>query len=122
MVLSKIEHGILIPRYADTGNSQGFYCILPGYPSYVCLNESLLEGSEEVHQLVYKVLIDYHKSIPVDSKIRVFELVRYFEELGVLPIVAGQLILEPLPEIVFIGRAFRPWRFTPNNDRVRIIG
>lgn len=122
MVLAKIERGVLIPFYADTGNSRGFYCILPGYPSYVCLNENLLEGSEEVHRLVYQVLIDYHLSVPPDSKIRVFELVRYFEELGELPIVASQLILEPLPEIIFIGRAFRPWRFTPNDDRVRIIG
>jgi hypothetical protein len=116
MTLAKIEHGALIPIYGDTGESVGFYRILPGYPSYICLNEKLLEGSEETHQFVYQTLVDYHNSIPLDSRQRVFKHVRYFEELKRLPVA------EPQPEIIIIGRAIRVWRFMQDGDKVRIIG
>jgi hypothetical protein len=114
MILPKIKQGALVPYYAQTGNSSGYYRILPGYPSYICLNEILLEGSEETHQFIYQTLIDYHNSIPLDSKLRVFELTRYFEELEILQVAE-------LPPII-IGRAMRRWRFSMEGERVRVVG
>jgi hypothetical protein len=120
MGISKVELGTLGPIYEDLGTSLGLYCVLPGYPSFICLNESLLAGYEAVYQFIVKVLLDYHNSIPADSKLLATGHVCYLEEL-IPPEAIPQPGLErELPPIV-IGRAMRRWFYSTKEDS-RVIG
>jgi hypothetical protein len=79
------------------------------------------------HQAVYDVLLEYHRSLPLDSIYRSFVIVKYYEDLVPAPVpvvveVEVPEMKEPQPEIIIIGRAIRVWRFMQDGDKVRIIG
>ena len=113
MTLNRIEVGSLVPIYAELKYHSGFYRIRPGKEAYICLNQRLLEGTEEVHLNVYQKLLDYHKAIPEDSPYRLFPMTRYFEEL---------LPTEP-PLKILPFRPVRRWQYNlfPRGD-YRAIG
>ena len=115
MPLEKIEHdgASFGPIYEDVRGSRGFYRIIPGYPAYVCLDTVLLEGNEAVHQFVFKSLLNYHNSIPPDSKFHATGLIRYFEELAPPEAIPSLPAPELAPEVV--GRAVRVWRYASSS-------
>lgn len=78
----RIVRGKIIPVYLDLGGeSFGFYRVRPGKDPYICLATELLNMPQGVHLTVYQTLLNYHKAIPADSCYRLFEMVRYYEEL-----------------------------------------
>jgi hypothetical protein len=126
-MIHKIQSAEVKTIYLDLIWGSGYYRHRPGKPPYICLGNSLLEnGSEGKHQEVFNVLLEYHRSIPVDSIYRSFVIVRYYEDLVPAPApvpepapepVFEQPLLAPVleeddkPEIIVIGRAIRHREF-----------
>jgi hypothetical protein len=106
--------------YLDLLDSCGFYRIKPLQAPYICLNTSLLDyGFAVLHQEVFKLLLECHRSIPEDSAYRLYERCDYYEDL--LPAVETPS-LDPEPEIAFLGVAMWRERTFTRHDRIRLIG
>jgi hypothetical protein len=118
MGIKKIVSGDIKVVYHDLVDTFGFYRIRQGKEPFICLsNELLSEDNESAHLNVFKMLLQVHKSIPLDSPYRLYPLRKYFEEL------VEEIIPAAEPEIVFVGRAFRLWKFhLANNEPIRVIG
>lgn len=119
-MIQKIESDEVKTIYGNISDDLGYYRHRPGMPPYICLDSSLLEGSEEAHQTVYNVLLEHHRSIPINSIFRSFIMVKYYKDLTPLT--------EPLePELVIFGRAmvrrtFIFYEFTRTVSEPHIIG
>lgn len=127
--LNKIERGEIRVVYLELDDNFGFYRVRPGKEPFIALNEKLLEGGENVHLTVYRTLLEYHHSIPLDSMYRCFPLTRFFKEL--IPLTSEEFIEltvtasatepGPGPEIIIFARAPRQWHFPiylPDNFRM----
>jgi hypothetical protein len=127
-MLQKIESREVKTIYIDLLDGLGYYCNRPGKAPYICLDNSLLNGDNEgKQQAVFDVLLEYHRSLPLDSIYRSFVIVKYYEDLVPAPVPAAVVVevpemKEPQPEIIIIGRAIRVWQFLQDGDKVRIIG
>jgi hypothetical protein len=127
-MIQKIEGREVKTIYGNLLDGLGFYRHRPGKAPYICLDNSLLDGDNGwKHQAVYDVLLEYHRSLPLDSIYRSFVIVKYYEDLVPAPVPAAVVVevpemKEPQPEIIIIGRAIRVWRFMQDGDKVRIIG
>jgi hypothetical protein len=127
-MIQKIEGREVKTIYGNLLDGLGFYRHRPGKAPYICLDNSLLNGDNEgKQQAVYDVLLEYHRSLPLDSIYRSFVIVKYYEDLVPAPEPAVVEVevpetKEPQPEIIIIGRAIRVWRFMQDGDKVRIIG
>jgi hypothetical protein len=128
-MIQKIEGREVKTIYGNLLDGLGFYRHRPGKAPYICLDNSLLEDDRNgwKHQAVYDVLLEYHRSLPLDSIYRSFVIVKYYEDLVPAPEPAEVAVevpetKEPQPEIIIIGRAIRVWRFMQDGDKVRIIG
>ena len=107
--------------YAELKSNLGFYRAIPGQEPYICLSEKLLEGSQGVHLNVFQMLLNYHRSIPLDSCFRLFEITRYFEEL--IPVPAQEPVAVKSPhEIEVFARAYRQWRYVYKPDGYNLVG
>jgi hypothetical protein len=98
----KIEDAEVETVYIDLLDGYGFYCARPGEDAFICLDNSLLEAEDDsFHQEVHRVLLEHHRSIPMDSIYRLFTLVTYYEDLAPVE-----------EEVIIVGRAIRQWNFT----------
>lgn len=81
MFLNKLESSEIKIVYLYLAKSFGFYRIRPGKDPYICLSTKLLEGSEEFHRKVYRLLLEQHRAIPDNSIYRAFPMHKHVEEL-----------------------------------------
>jgi hypothetical protein len=119
----KIESTEVKTIYGSLSDGLGLYCSRPGKASYVCLDSSLLEIDETTQQEVFKVLLDYHRSIPEQSIYRYFLIVKYYEDLRpVETAIAKTPAPEPLPEQISTIRRSRLWRIARSDVPAHIVG
>jgi hypothetical protein len=106
------------PIFADLGKSLGVYVVEQSVEPVILLN-SQLEGVDlSLAQAVHDALYRFHESL--EEVYKLFPLKVYYEDLIE---VETPLALEPEPEIIFVGRAFRLWKFhLANNEPIRVIG
>lgn len=99
---NKIECAEVITVYIDLLDGYGYYCARPGEAPFICLDNSLLNAEDDAfHQEVHRRLLEYHRSVPMDSIYRLFTLVTYYEDLAQVE-----------EEVIIVGRAIRQWNFT----------
>lgn len=105
------------PIWTDLGDSLGLYKVELGLEPLILLN-SKLEGNDlTIAQGVYNTLFSFHERL--NDSYKLYPLKVYYEDL--VPVEALPRP-EVGPEIVFIGRAFRLWRFIPDIERIRVVG
>jgi hypothetical protein len=112
-ILDSENDGVSV-YYCSLGSDFGFYRSTPDSMAYICLDQSLKNGTDSQHLAVYHTLLNFHKSL--DTWDRLIPIVKYFKAL-----VPPEGIPMPEPELEFVGRAIRVWRFTAKED-THIIG
>lgn len=90
--------------YVDLDNIQGAYVSEPGEDPFIAINISLKDKQDPTANIIYQALLTFHRALP--DVYRLFPIRKFYEDLPQhLPLP----ILEP--EIIFIGRAFRRWKY-----------
>jgi hypothetical protein len=110
----KIDNVEVETVYIDLLDGYGYYCSRHGEAPFICLGNALLNAEDDAfHQEVHRRLLEYHRSIPMDSIYRLFTLVTYYEDLAPVE-----------EEVIIVGRAIRQWNFTfyEFNQEPRVIG
>lgn len=111
------------PLWAGLGETLGIYFIDQGLPPGIILHDRLKDFPEAA-RAVFDTLKRFHDCLPDVYKL--FPLEVFFEDL-VPPEAIPPTESEPVPqaEIIFIGTAIRPrkWSYTDNASRVyKLIG
>jgi hypothetical protein len=106
------------PEFFDYPTGYGAYFNIPPHPPQIHLNRLLLLQNKDctLLDMVYQALLDYHRSIPLDSFERVRPFIRYYEELQPVEVEAPALPRFKHPHLhsqargnlYIVGRAMLP--------------
>lgn len=114
MVLKRLVSKEIKIVYLDLLDTFGYYRTRPGKEPYVCLSNALLaDRYSQLYQSVFNTFLGLYRAGQVDHSEQVTV---YYESL--VPVIGMPL---PEPEIIFIGRAMRLWRFQPREE-THVIG
>jgi hypothetical protein len=103
------------PIFVELGNSLGVYVVEQNVEPVILLNSQLEDTDLSLAQIVHDRLYGFHSSL--EEVYKLFPLRVYYEDL--IPLEAVPM---PEPEVIFVGRAMRLWRFSMENERVRVVG